>query len=192
FLNVEIESNLAAAEWNPPSSGCGLHAWQRAHAIKQLFVKCGRVLRLRITRFRKGDTRGHDIARIKTGRHFLQAKKTFDEQAGAREQTRRENNSDNNESGGSPAGGRFSRAARTFVKRSGEFWMRNPPRRKQTGKDSNEQTDQRGEDEDPWIGGEFVNPRNVGQKRFQRFDSPNSDQQSGKTAKHTEQNAFEA
>src|SRR5882724_8930010 len=68
--------------------------------------------------------------------------------------------------------------------------MRRPPRRQQTGKNSNAETDCGRENKHARIGRDFVHPRNAGEKRFHRIDAPDCEDQSSKTAKNSEDRAF--
>src|SRR5205814_7670030 len=118
---------------------------QNRNAIKQLFVKISRLLRLAVVRIRQRHSRRCHVHRIETGRHFLESKKTFHEQSRAGEEHERENNFYDHKRGTGAATRRaVTGATSSLVQRGGQIWMRSAPRGKQTCDYPNPNTHQGG------------------------------------------------
>ena len=152
LFDVEIKTDLTAAEREPPGDSRRFHAGKCRDTCEQFPIKFGSLRWFAVTGVRKRDARGHDVRRVESGRNFLQMQKTFHEQSGTGEQDKGKHNLDHNQGGTrAPASRTFARTARSFIQRRCEIWMGRSPCRKQAGKDSNSKTEESRKREHAWI-----------------------------------------
>ena len=182
-----------AHERSVRADGSVLHTGQRADFVEQCPGKRVDLFAIVIFSPRQFEARGEECARLVAQRKRLEARKTFQNQAGCDQQSERERNfADHHPS--SRAHGRWRIAAPSGAgfQRELNVGVRGLPCRPQTEKHSRKGCDEEGETENPEIEGNLLKSRNVsGTQRDQAVPDPDRQKETEHSAKERDQKTFD-